>query len=190
MRTTILLCTLLILTGCSTAPQPEAQKAPPPGGVHFLQTDSPIIITDGGSIHFKKHNGVTAIHRQHLQVKIDTSQPWSLRVKDCDGVPNDCKTPLGAGPWTVNFFDAQGTQVATVTLPSSATDTVEIVPSGPASTFSYNKDSPSDGPDFSQSGYNLDHATVTGLSNQFKCPAGSNPTTNPCEMRIHTPNKP
>jgi hypothetical protein len=96
----------------------------------------------------------------------------------------------------VQFFDAGNTLLTTVAFKDTTNNIVDIeIPTAKGSKFSYNGDSPNDGPDFAQREDHLNPATddhvnyakVNGGSQKYKCPAGSNPTTNPCEMRIHTP---
>ena len=176
MRTTILLCTLLILAGCSSAPQPEVQKAPP-GEVHVFQPDSPIIITDGSSIHFSKHNGFTILDPTHIQAVIDTSKQWVFEVMGCVSPPaHACKAALGPGSWTVTLHHTDGAEATKLTW-DGATNIVDIN-AGPGSSISYNGD-------FSQSGYHLHHVKVKGVATQFDCPPGSAPGPKACVVQIH-----
>jgi hypothetical protein len=176
MRTTILLCTLLILAGCSTAPQPEAQKAPPPGKVHVLQTDSPIIITDG-SIDFTKEYGIDFKHNKYIRAQIDPNQPVALRVYGCTGVtlPSGCtghKIRLGSGTaadkWVVELHHTDGSVVTTLTYAYSPSGYVDITIPATNSTGTFSQDASSGGRHVVQSGHQLGSATVNGQT--LGCP--------------------
>jgi hypothetical protein len=173
MRTTILLCTLLILAGCSTAPHPEA----PPEGVR--QPDSPIIITDG-SIRFHKHNGFTPTSDPtHIKAVIDTTKQWVFEVMGCKSPPAPtCKpTPLDPGSWTVTIHDTDGTVAATLTRADGTTNIVDIWGKSPFSNTNG---------DAIQSGSHLHHSKVNGGATPFDCPPGSAAGSKPCEVQIHT----
>jgi hypothetical protein len=127
-------------------------------------------------------------------VIIDTSKKWSLDVQKCVDPPDVCGTPLGAGPWTVEIFDANNTLLTTVAFKDTTKNIVDIeIPIAKGSKFSYNGDSLNDGPDFVQkddrldpaTDDHLDHATVNGQSKEYKCPAGSAPGPKACEIQIH-----
>lgn len=113
MRTTILLSTLLILAGCSNAPQPqpqaEAKKGGGPGQVGIKEIDSPIVVTDGSSIDFKKHDGLLGLGTQEAKARVRNTKSLDLTIRNCDPTSNTCEVKL-PGSWKLELHsvDASG----------------------------------------------------------------------------------
>jgi hypothetical protein len=185
MRTTLLLIGVILLPGCpGTAPQDRGQ-------VHIFQPDSPILVGDGSSIHFRKDNGISPVGSANKEIKmqIDPTQPTDIRVYGCTGttMPAGCTVHYvllgnGSTSWTADLYHTDGTLAAIVSFGGdNAYVHVAIQPAD--STFS--ADASSGGTHFIMSNYHLGYAMVGGQ--KLGCPPPPNGTAagqTACEMAI------
>ena len=164
MRTKIWLGTLLLLAGCGTTQSPDAEQKKG-GEVTILEADSPIIITDGSSIHFRKASGFTALGNGAYSVKITGALARDLAVDLCSGSPAQCEAHLGAKNWVVTLYDSTNTATTTLTHPgSSGPSYVDIQSVKTNSSLTLNGE-------LVQSNANLDHATVSVNTTTYACPS-------------------
>jgi hypothetical protein len=215
MRSTILLTSLVTLAGlsiwelqgnaqqtqeakkASAAKKSVAKKSGNVGKIVpqyiILQPDTPIVITDGSSIHFQKDTGFT-FSPSLVTVQIDTSQGAALRVYGCVGnpMPAGCTghvIPLGDGStaWTVTLHHTDDTQVITLHFPSTSdSGSVDIsIPAAVQRQAKFVQVSGSAGQHVYESFFHLGYAMVNG--HKLGCPAppaGTPAGSTACEMEI------
>jgi hypothetical protein len=148
MRTTILITSLLLLAGCSSKPSPPQPK----GGINKYPGNSPIVIADGDSIHFRQSTHWGTVDGVNFFVKLTGYQAWKYNWKSCtvnggtgedhhsSGNPcfpdphasNSGWKDLPAPPWTFKLCwnACPGTTIATVAGPAAGEVDIAIVPAG------------------------------------------------------------
>jgi hypothetical protein len=129
MKTTLLLCLVVALTGCST-PNPSA--TPAPGSGPFKAMDSPIIISDG-STHLR-HKGANADFQitdsgAFVEAIVNDAGFQVGKGESVKGVlaavcPADFQKPLVQG-WKMQVFDNSNTLVMTLTTSNSPSPEVD-----------------------------------------------------------------
>src|SRR5436309_3006595 len=137
MRTTILLCSLMLAARCepasaqtkTTSPAKKKSKAGKskdsgagkrlPLSSVMIEPDSPITIEDGNSIHFYKDNDwVIQGDGTMAETAIDPSVQYAFAVTGCNGSgdPPGCTvtsvTLPQAGPWYIALLSKAGKRVA------------------------------------------------------------------------------
>jgi hypothetical protein len=168
----------------------------------MLQPDSPIVVTDGSSIHFKKEYGLLVLGQQHAKLLI-ASKTLSLIIRGCDANPptsgSGCNisNPVTLGtpgtPWTMTLYHTENTVNTPVTILSLASadpNEIDVQIQGAAiqsalnrrSTFGIEDPDPldTDLPDAAalvQSNVHLAYATLSG---GFKDAAGNAVSTIAC----------
>lgn len=177
MRTKILLSTMLLLAGCGGTQSLDGDKKGG-GDVTILEADSPIIITDGSSIHFRKANGFMDLGNGSYSVKITGSYARDLAVDLCTGQPAQCEAHLGSRNWVVTLYESDGTATTTLTHPGSGgKNTVDIQSVKSGSTLTLNGE-------LVQSNAHLDHATASvNAGTTYSCPTSAPGVF--CQMSIY-----
>jgi len=133
MRTTILLCSLLLLTACQGSKQSETgkQAAKPMGG----SDDAPIVVADGSSIHIRSKRAITFTDDTHAYVNLGSKDAKTYEMSSCtlaadSSIPDVCfshpsQLPTTA-PWTLKLSSDANCSNTAATLSFAAANQVDI----------------------------------------------------------------
>jgi hypothetical protein len=188
MRTTTLLCSLLLLAGCSPTPSPEPRSGqqPPPGPAPAIRqppADSPIVVADGTiGINARKFQNVGA-HSASFKITNHEAvlfEPWD---------PSERHPQLKDHDWTLKLYKSASPSdaglAATLTLNHNADKSrvaISTPPTAPAPLSTKPGPNgteilvvPDDNVHFLSATFSVDGDTPT----EHSCPASG------CVMTVH-----
>ena len=174
MRAPKSLCALLLLAGPLTTQS-----------FQLLEADSPIEVSDGGSIHFTRANGFSPTSpTTKWSTKINGSHNRELAIYGCTP-PTACDASLSRGRWVVTLYDTTNAPMTTLTHPGQGGTNyvdIEITPTAISSGSSFSMPTM----ELVQSNARLDHITVSVNGGSPKIyPVSPSTCPSPCKISIY-----